>query len=210
MSGSTRRPHADHRRWIVAIVVAATALVSCGGDEATPSTTTPPPTTVPEVPEVSNATCTDPAGDLYLVEGTKEIPVGAAPAGIDLRRATTTVTRDELVVSFEVVGPIDALSSPSFTMLADIPPQSNSFDLKVTGGDDGWAVNRTTFDADGTPHVTPLEATTDLTPTMVTVTVERLDLPRIGRYLSLNYGAEAIDKDTKMITDRCFLAALEE
>lgn len=189
-------PGAPRAAALLAALALSVAVTGCAGgsdDEAAPVETS---TTL--VPSSTGDRCDDPTGDL-------DAPGAGADAlatlsGIDLTAASADVEGEELVVRFQVAGPVTDVAEPTFVVAQGDPLESLSFELRLTRTGDQWSSTLVTWPS-GREQRQDAALGVEVDDSSITTALPLSALPPVA--LSLQFGAAAGLPDGTVAIDDC-------
>ncbi|MCD9624693.1 hypothetical protein [Rhabdothermincola salaria] len=185
-------------RSAAALGVLALVVVGCsdsGSDEDGPAL---PATATTLVPSSTGDRCDDPTDDLDA-PGVPD-DVRASLSGIDLVGASAVVEGDELLVRFDVAGPLAEVADPTFVVAQGDPLESLSFELRLTRTDGDWSSTLVTWPS-GREQRQEAGLEIEAEDTAIATSLPLSALPPIA--LSLQFGAAAELPDGTIVIDDC-------
>jgi len=176
--------------------VLALSVAGCSGDGSDDGAAAETSTTL--VPSSTGDRCDDPTGDLDAHGASGDVL--ASLSGIDLVRASAEVDGEELLVRFEVAGPVADVADPTFVVAQGDPLEPLSFELRLGRTGDAWSSTLVTWPS-GREERRDAEIAVEVDEATVSAAVPLSALPPIA--LSLQFGAAAVLPDATIAIDDC-------
>jgi len=182
---------------LVGALALAVVAVGCSED-SNEADADPPASATTVLPSSAGDSCDDPSGDLDA-PGVPD-DVRDSLAGIDLVGASAVVEGDELLVHFDVAGPVADVAAPTFVVAQGDPLEALSFELRITRTGGTWASTLITWPS-GREQRQEAALPIVAEDTSVSTALPLSALPPVA--LSLQFGTAAELPDGTIVIDDC-------